>query len=133
MSMTDPVADMLTRIRNACGSKHRRVDIPASKLKLEIARLLKENNFIQDFRTVSTENGQQMLRVVLKYAHGGQPVIRELRRVSSPGLRKYVGVSEIPHVRNGLGVAILSTSKGLMTDREARQQGTGGELLAVVW
>jgi small subunit ribosomal protein S8 len=133
MSMTDPVADMLTRIRNACGSKHRRVDIPASKLKLEIARLLKENNFIQDFRTVSTENGRQVLRVVLKYAHGGQPVIRELRRVSSPGLRKYVGVSEIPHVRNGLGVAILSTSKGLMTDREARQQGTGGELLAVVW
>ncbi|MEA3246341.1 MAG: 30S ribosomal protein S8 [Gemmatimonadota bacterium] len=133
MSMTDPVADMLTRIRNACGSKHRRVDIPASKLKLEIARLLKENNFIQDFRTVSTDNGRQVLRVVLKYAHGGQPVIRELRRVSSPGLRKYVGVSEIPHVRNGLGVAILSTSRGLMTDREARQHGTGGELLAVVW
>ena len=133
MSMTDPVADMLTRIRNACGSKHRRVDIPASKLKLEIARLLKENNFIQDFRTVSTDSGRQVLRVVLKYAHGGQPVIRELRRVSSPGLRKYVGVSEIPHVRNGLGVAILSTSRGLMTDREARQQGTGGELLAVVW
>lgn len=133
MSMTDPVADMLTRIRNACGSKHRRVDIPASKLKLEIARLLKEHNFIQDFRTVSADNGRQVLRVVLKYAHGGQPVIRELRRVSSPGLRKYVGVSEIPHVRNGLGVAILSTSRGLMTDREARQQGTGGELLAVVW
>jgi len=133
MSMTDPVSDMLTRIRNACGSKHRRVDIPASKLKLEIARLLKENNFITDFRTVPTENGRQVLRVVLKYAHGGHPVIRELRRVSSPGLRKYVGVTEIPHVRNGLGVAILSTSKGLMTDREARKQGTGGELLALVW
>ena len=133
MSMTDPVADMLTRIRNACGSKHRRVDIPASKLKLEIARLLKENNFITDFRTVPTEEGRPMLRVVLKYAHGGHSVIRELRRVSSPGLRKYVGVSEIPRVRNGLGVAILSTPKGLMTDREARQQRTGGELLALVW
>jgi small subunit ribosomal protein S8 len=133
MSMTDPVADMLTRIRNACGSKHRRVDIPASKLKLEIARLLKENNFITDFRTVSSEEGRPLLRVILKYAHGGHPVIRELRRVSSPGLRKYVAVSEIPRVRNGLGVAILSTSKGLMTDREARQQQTGGELLALVW
>src|SRR3972149_6527021 len=131
MSMTDPVADMLTRIRNACGSKHRRVDIPASKLKLEIARLLKENNFITDFRTVPSEAGRPLLRVVLKYAHGGHPVIRELRRVSSPGLRKYVAVGEIPRVRNGLGVAILSTSKGLMTDREARQQRTGGELLAL--
>ena len=133
MSMTDPVADMLTRIRNACGSKHRRVDIPASKLKLEIARLLKENNFITDFRTVPSEAGRPLLRVVLKYAHGGHPVIRNLQRVSSPGLRKYVGVGEIPRVRNGLGVAILSTSKGLMTDREARQQQTGGELLALVW
>jgi small subunit ribosomal protein S8 len=133
MSMTDPVADMLTRIRNACGSKHRRVDIPASKLKLELARLLKENNFIQDYKTVPAEDGRPLLRVVLKYAQGGQSVIRELRRVSSPGLRKYVGVTEIPRVRNGLGVAILSTSRGLMTDREARQQRTGGELLALVW
>ena len=133
MSMTDPIADMLTRIRNACGSKHRRVDIPSSKLKLEIARLLKENNFIQDFKTVAADDGKPLLRVVLKYAQGGQPVIRELRRVSSPGLRKYVGVTEIPRVRNGLGVAILSTSRGLMTDRQARQQRTGGELLALVW
>jgi small subunit ribosomal protein S8 len=133
MSMTDPVADMLTRIRNACGSKHRRVDIPASKLKLELARLLKENNFIHDYKTVAAEDGRPLLRVVLKYAQGGQSVIRELKRVSSPGLRKYVGVTEIPRVRNGLGVAILSTSRGLMTDREARQQRTGGELLALVW
>ena len=133
MSMTDPIADMLTRIRNACGSKHRRVDMPASKLKLEIARLLKENNFIQDYKTVASEDGRPLLRVVLKYAQGGQPVIRELRRVSSPGLRKYVAVAEIPRVRNGLGVAILSTSRGLMTDREARRQRTGGELLALVW
>jgi small subunit ribosomal protein S8 len=133
MSMTDPVADMLTRIRNACGSKHRRVDIPASKLKLEIARLLKENNFIQDYKTVSSEEGRPLLRVVLKYAQGGHPVIRELKRVSSPGLRTYVGAKEIPRVRNGLGVAILSTSMGLMTDREARAKRTGGELLALVW
>jgi small subunit ribosomal protein S8 len=133
MSMTDPIADMLTRIRNACGSKHRRVDVPASRVKLEIARLLKESNFIQDYRTVTTEDGRNVLRVILKYAEGGQPVIRELQRVSSPGLRRYVGVSEIPRVRNGLGVAILSTSQGLMTDRQARQARTGGELLALVW
>ena len=89
MSMTDPVADMLTRIRNACGSKHRRVDMPASKLKIEIARILKENNYIQDYRTLENEEGRQVLRVVLKYAQGGQPVIRDLRRVSTPGLRKF--------------------------------------------
>jgi small subunit ribosomal protein S8 len=132
MSMTDPIADMLTRIRNACGSKHRRVDVPASKVKLEIARLLKESNFIQDYRTVADPSGRPVLRVILKYA-GGQPVIRELQRVSSPGLRRYVGVAEIPRVRNGLGVAILSTSQGLMTDRQARQKRTGGEVLALVW
>jgi small subunit ribosomal protein S8 len=133
MSMTDPVADMLTRIRNAVQSRHRRVDMPSSKLKAEIARLLKEQNFIQDYRVLDTEEGRKVLRVVLKYAAGGQSVIRELRRVSTPGLRKYVGVSEIPRVRNGLGIAILSTSKGLMSDREARQSRTGGELLALVW
>jgi len=132
MSMTDPIADMLTRIRNAVGSKHRRVDIPASKLKTEIARLLKESNFISDYKTVETEDGKKVLRVALKYA-GGTPVIRELQRVSSPGLRRYVGAGEIPRVRNGLGVAILSTSQGLMTDRQARSARTGGELLAYVW
>jgi small subunit ribosomal protein S8 len=133
MSMTDPIADMLTRIRNACGAKHRRVDMPASKVKTEIARILKDNNFIQDYRMLETEEGRPLLRVVLKYAQGGQPVIRELKRVSSPGLRKYVGVKEIPRVRNGLGMAILSTSKGIMSDRQARQAKTGGELLALVW
>jgi small subunit ribosomal protein S8 len=131
--MTDPIADMLTRIRNACQSKHRRVDMPASKMKVEIARLLKENNFIQDYRLVETEEGRQALRVVLKYASGGAPVIRELKRVSSPGLRRYVGVTEIPRVRNGLGIAILSTSQGVLSDRQARVQKTGGELLALVW
>jgi small subunit ribosomal protein S8 len=133
MSMTDPIADMLTRIRNACTSKHRRVDMPASKMKVEIARLLKENNFVQDYRLVETEEGRQLLRVVLKYAQGGTPVIRELKRVSTPGLRKYVGVTEIPRVRNGLGIAILSTSQGVLSDRQARTQRTGGELLALVW
>jgi small subunit ribosomal protein S8 len=133
MSMTDPIADMLTRIRNACTSKHRRVDMPASKMKVEIARLLKENNFVQDYRLVETEEGRQLLRVVLKYAQGGTPVIRELKRVSTPGLRKYVGVTEIPRVRNGLGMAILSTSQGVLSDRQARTQRTGGELLALVW
>jgi small subunit ribosomal protein S8 len=133
MSMTDPIADMLTRIRNACGSKHRRVDMPVSKMKTEIARILKENDYIQDYTTVEDEDGRTLLRVRLKYAAGGQSVIRALQRVSTPGLRKYVGVAEVPRVRNGLGIAILSTSKGLMSDREARQARTGGELLALIW
>src|SRR5688572_12905517 len=98
MSMTDPIADMLTRIRNACGSKHRRVDMPVSKMKSEIARILKENNYIQDYRILEPENGKAVLRVVLKYAPGGHPVIRDVQRVSTPGLRKYVGVNEIPRV-----------------------------------
>jgi small subunit ribosomal protein S8 len=132
MSMTDPIADMLTRIRNACGSKHRRVDIPVSKMKTEIARILKENNYIQDYTTLETDEGRRILRVRLKYA-GEQPVIRQLQRVSTPGLRRYVGATSIPRVRNGLGIAILSTNKGLMSDREARQSRTGGELVAVVW
>ncbi len=132
MSMTDPIADMLTRIRNACGSKHRRVDIPVSRMKVEIARILKENHYIQDYSTLETDEGRQVLRVRLKYA-GGQAVIRQLQRVSTPGLRRYVGAGEIPRVRNGLGLAILSTNKGLMSDREARQSRTGGELVAMVW
>lgn len=132
MSMTDPIADMLTRIRNACGAKHRRVDMPASKMKVEIARILKEHSLISDFSTLESDEGRKLLRVRLKYA-GGQPVIRELQRVSTPGLRKYVGAGEIPRVRNGLGIAILSTSKGIMSDRQARQSRTGGELLALVW
>lgn len=132
MSMTDPIADMLTRIRNACGSKHRRVDMPASKIKTEIARILKENNFIQDYRLVESEAGHKLLRVILRYA-GDQSVIREMRRVSTPGLRKYVASTEIPRVRNGLGMAILSTSRGVMSDGDARRTRTGGELLALVW
>lgn len=134
MSMTDPIADMLTRIRNACGSKHRRVDMPASKLKVEIARILKENNYIQDYRVLEADTGPgATLRVILKYAAGGQPVIRDVKRVSTPGLRRYVGAADIPRVRNGLGMAILSTSRGVMSDQQARKTRTGGELLALVW
>jgi small subunit ribosomal protein S8 len=133
MSLNDPIADMLTRIRNACASKHRRVDMPVSKMKIEIARILKENNFITDYRTVEQEDAKPVLRVILKYAHGGQSVIREAKRMSTPGLRRYVGAKEIPRVRNGLGMAILSTSKGIMSDRNARATNTGGELLALIW
>jgi small subunit ribosomal protein S8 len=133
MSMTDPIADMLTRLRNAIGARHRRVDMPSSKLKVQVARILKESSYITDYRVLDTEEGRKVLRVILKYAAGGQPVIRELKRISTPGLRKYVGVTEIPRVRNGLGMAIVSTSQGLMSDREARRANTGGELLAIVY
>jgi small subunit ribosomal protein S8 len=131
MNMTDPVADMLTRIRNACLAGHRRVDMPVSKLKSEIARLLRDHHYIQEFRVLD-DGRHGLLRVYLKY-HGDTPVIRELQRVSKPGLRRYVGVQEIPRVKNGLGMAILSTPRGLMSDREARKQRIGGELLALVW
>ena len=133
MSLNDPIADMLTRIRNACNSKHRRVDMPVSKIKIEIARILKENHFITDYRTVEQEDAKPVLRVILKYAHGGQSVIREAKRMSTPGLRRYVGSKSIPRVRNGLGMAILSTSRGIMSDRTARTTNTGGELLALIW
>jgi small subunit ribosomal protein S8 len=133
MSMTDPIADMLTRLRNAIGARHRRVDMPSSKVKVQVARILKESSYITDYRVIETEEGRKVLRVILKYAAGGQPVIRELKRISTPGLRKYVGVTEIPRVRNGLGMAIVSTSKGLMSDRDARRANTGGELLAIVY
>ncbi|HEY0021216.1 MAG TPA: 30S ribosomal protein S8 [Longimicrobium sp.] len=129
--MTDPIADMLTRIRNAQGARQRRVDMPVSKLKTEIARLLKENHYIHDFKLL--DDGRfGVLRLYLKY-YQEKPVIRELRRISKPGLRKYVGVEEIPRVRNGLGMAMLSTSKGVMTDREARAAKIGGEVIAFVW
>jgi small subunit ribosomal protein S8 len=129
--MTDPIADMLTRIRNAQGARQRRVDMPVSKLKTEIARLLKENHYIHEFKLL--DDGRfGVLRLYLKY-YQEKPVIRELRRISKPGLRKYVGVEEIPRVRNGLGMAMLSTSRGVMTDREARAAKVGGEVIAYVW
>lgn len=129
--MTDPIADMLTRVRNAGQARHRRVDMPVSKLKVEIARLLKDNHYIHDYKLLD-DGKHGVLRLYLKY-YQSKPVIRELKRISKPGLRKYVSVPEIPRVRNGLGIAILSTSKGVMTDRDARQARVGGELLAVVW
>jgi small subunit ribosomal protein S8 len=131
MSMTDPVADMLTRIRNACAAGHKRVDIPVSRLKSDLARLLRDNHYIADFKILD-DGTRGVLRVYLKY-HNDQSVIRELRRVSAPGLRRYVKSREIPRVKNGLGMAIVSTPKGLMSDRDARSANLGGELLAVVW
>lgn len=131
MSMTDPVADMLTRIRNALLAGHRRVDIPISKLKVEIARLLKDNHYVQDFKVLD-DGRHGVLRLYLRY-YNDQPVIRELQRVSTPGLRRYVKVREIPRVKNGLGMAILSTPNGVMSDRDARRAHVGGEVLAVVW
>ena len=129
--VTDPIADMLTRIRNANLARHRRVDIPVSRLKIELARLLKENHYVHDYKLLD-DGKRQVLRLYLKYFQD-KPVIRELRRVSKPGLRKYVGVDEIPRVRNGLGMAVLSTSQGVMTDIQARAAKVGGELLAIVW
>lgn len=129
--MTDPIADMLTRIRNAGSAGHRWADVPLSKLKVEVARLLKENAFVHDFKVLN-DGRHGIVRVYLKY-HEGSHVIRRIARVSRPGRRRYVGVEEIPRVRNGLGMAMLSTSRGLLSDRAARSAGVGGELLAVVW
>tara|TARA_B100000949_G_C13913724_1_gene297924 strand:- start:46 stop:438 length:393 start_codon:yes stop_codon:yes gene_type:complete len=129
--MTDPVADMLTRLRNAGMVGHKWVDMPVSKLKTKLAQLLKDNHLVYDFKIL--EDGKfGVLRVYLKYHEGG-PVIRHLERVSRPGRRRYVKASEIPRVRNGLGMAILSTSEGLLTDRGAREEGVGGELMALIW
>ena len=129
--MTDPIADMLTRIRNASNARHRRVDLPVSKLKTEVARILKENHFIQDYKTL--DDGRfGVLRIYLRY-YEDQPVIRSVQRVSRPGRRIYKGATELRPVRNGLGMAILSTSQGVMSDRQARQAKVGGELMALVW
>jgi small subunit ribosomal protein S8 len=131
MNTTDPIADMLTRIRNACQADHKWVDMPVSKKKIEIARLLEESHFVHAHKVL--DDGRfGVLRVYLKY-HDGKPVIRHLERVSRPGRRHYVGKEEIPRVRNGLGMAILSTSVGVLSDRTARTQGVGGEVLALVW
>ena len=129
--MTDPVADMLTRIRNAGRAGHRRIDIPVSKFKTEIARLLRDNYFIQDFKVLD-DGAHGKLRVYLKY-HGDAPVIREIHQVSTPGLRRYVKARAIPRVKNGLGMGILSTPRGVMSDGEARRQRLGGEYVAMVW
>ena len=133
MQMTDVVADMLTRIRNANSAKHEKVDIPASNLKKAIAEILLNEGYITSYEVKDTENKQGVITVTLKYGEGKTRVIQGLRRVSKPGLRIYAACDELPRVRNGLGIAIISTSKGIMTDKVARKQNLGGEVLAFVW
>ena len=132
MSMTDPIADMLTRVRNACHARHKKVDIPASKIKREIARVLAENRFIENFAVIEDDK-QGLLRLYLRYDRSNQSLIRGIERVSRPGLRQYSPKDKIPRVLRGLGVAVVSTSRGVMTDRDARRQGVGGEVLCRVW
>ena len=130
--MTDPIADMLTRIRNANQMRYKEVEVPASKIKLEIARILKEQGFISDFK-VNKNDVQDMMVLNLKYGENKERVITGLKRISKPGLRVYAKSNEIPKVLNGLGIAIVSTSKGIMTDKEARKESLGGEVLAYIW
>ncbi|MDD3712234.1 MAG: 30S ribosomal protein S8 [Candidatus Izemoplasmatales bacterium] len=132
MVMTDPIADMLTRIRNANQMKHKTVDVPASKLKMEILNVLKQEGYISDF--VRIDDGVQgTLRVSLKYLVNDERVVRGLKKISKPGLRVYAKTDDLPQVLNGLGIAIISTSRGIMTDRDARKNKVGGEVLAYVW
>lgn len=131
MMTTDPIADMLTRIRNAAQAKHDSVSIPSSKEKVEIARILKEEGYINDF--IIDGDSKKNIIVTLKYGKNNEKVITGLRRISKPGLRVYARANELPRVLNGLGIAIISTSKGVMTDKQAKQQHIGGEVLAYVW
>lgn len=132
MAMTDPIADMLTRIRNAGLAKHQKLDMPSSNIKAALATVLKDLGYIKNFKTISDDK-QGVLRVYLKFDNDNQHVIHEIKRVSTPGRRIYVGKDEIPRVKNGLGCAILSTSKGLMADAAAREAQMGGEVLCTVW
>ena len=132
MQISDVIADMLTRIRNANDAKHESVDVPASNLKKSIAQILLDEGYIKNFQIVD-DGKQGIIRVTLKYASGKQKVIHGLKRVSKPGLRIYTNCEDMPKVMNGLGIAIVSTSKGVMTDKKARQANVGGEILAFVW
>jgi small subunit ribosomal protein S8 len=132
MSMTDPLADMLTRIRNGSKAKFEKVDIPSSKMKREIAKILKEEGFIKNFKVVTDEERHEMLRIFLKYDASRKEVIH-IRRISKPGRRVYVGKDRIPSVMSGLGLSILSTPKGVLTDKSARQANVGGEVLCSIW
>ena len=132
MHITDPIADMLTRIRNANNAKHDSVDVPASNMKKSIAQILLDEGYIKSFQIVD-DGTQGIIRIALKYNAGKEKVITGLRRVSKPGLRVYVGADELPRVLRGLGIAIVSTSKGVMTDKKAREAHVGGEVLAFVW
>jgi small subunit ribosomal protein S8 len=133
MSMTDPIADMLTRIRNGIQSHHERVELPASKLKVEIARILKTEGFIRNYNLAQKDEPQGTLRIDLKYAANGEPVIHGIERISRPGRRVYRNKQEIPSVLGGLGLAIVSTSKGVLSGQEAVKSGVGGEVLCQVW
>ena len=132
MHITDPIADMLTRIRNANSAKHENVDIPASNMKKALAEILLEEGFIKNYQVIDDDK-QGVIRVALKYGANKSKVLQGLRRVSKPGLRIYTNCDEMPRVMNGIGVAIISTSKGIMTDRKAREHNIGGEILAFVW
>ena len=132
MTMTDPIADMLTRIRNANMVKHETVDVPASNMKKELARILLEEGFIRGYDVI--EDGKQgIIRIQLKYGQAGEKVITGLKRISKPGMRVYAAKEELPKVLNGLGISIISTSKGLLTDKQARNEGVGGEVICYVW
>jgi small subunit ribosomal protein S8 len=132
MSFTDPIGDMLTRIRNASSARHEKVLVPKSGLKIRIAEVLKEEGFIKDF-VVHQDGVQGAISILLKYSADREPAISDIKRVSKPGLRRYVATDAIPRVLNGMGIAILSTSKGVLVDREARKQKVGGELICTVW
>jgi len=132
MSMTDPLADMFTRIRNGSKANFEKVDIPSSKLKQEIAKILKEEGFIKNFKMVTNEDHHEMLRIFLKYDANRKGIIR-IKRISKPGRRVYVGSDAIPSVMSGLGISILSTPKGILTDKSARKANAGGEILCDVW
>lgn len=134
MNITDPIADMLTRIRNANSSKHKTVDVPASNMKKAIAKILFEEGYIKSFEEIKDDTTVQgIIRITLKYDEKGARVIDGLKRISKPGLRVYASKDELPQVLNGLGIALISTSKGIKTDKEARKEGLGGEVLAYVW
>lgn len=132
MVMTDPIADMLTRIRNANMVRHEKLELPASKVKKELADILKREGFIRDYEFVE-DNKQGILRIFLKYGANNERVITGLKRISKPGLRVYAKAEELPRVLNGLGIAVVSTSKGVLTDKEARRESVGGEVLAYIW
>ena len=131
MPVTDPISDYLTRIRNASNAKKVRVDIPASKMKVSLTEILKKQNFIRDYK-IFEDNKQNLISIILRYTDG-EPAIGGLKRVSTPGLRLYKNAKDLPRVLNGLGIAVISTSKGLLTDKEARQQSMGGEVVCYIW
>jgi small subunit ribosomal protein S8 len=133
MSFTDPIGDMLTRVRNASSARHEKVLVPASNLKARIAEVLKAEGFILDFVLHKDDSHQGAITILLKYGQDREPAISDIKRVSKPGLRRYVDTGQIPRVLNGMGIAILSTSKGVMVDRDARKQKVGGELICTVW